>query len=452
MSAQPTTLAGHIKTTLLLATPLIGAQMAQMGIGVADTGMVSWLGTDELAAVVLATQMWFVTWLVIAGFGFAISPMVATAAGNDDQRGIRRAVRMGLWASTGWGLLGMLLLSQIRPILGLLQQEAHLIDIAAGYMSIAIWALIPTLWQSTLRSFVTSIEHTKITLVVVVCAMVVNVFLNWVLIFGNLGAPALGVNGSAWATLITNVLSMLAMIAYVTLNRETAPLKIFSRLWVSDPKVLREVNVLGAPIALTMLAETSLFWVSSIFMGWISVVALAAHGIVLQLASIAFMFPLCIGQISTVRVGRAYGTKDTGRRNLAAQAALIIAAVMALLLAAIFVLAPGMLISLFLDFDNEDAQAVLAAGIPLLIIGAFFQFGDSLQVVALGILRGAKDTGMPMKIAVFSYWVIAAPLAYILAFPLGFGGPGVWAGLGIGLSIAAVLMTWRIKTSFASPI
>lgn len=452
MSAPPTTLRGHLRTTMIQSLPLIGASLAQMGIGVSDTVMVAWLGTDELASLVLATQLWFVVWIVIAGFAFGLSPIIATALGRDDPRGVRRAMRMGIWCVTLWGLGGMVLLSQMSPILTLFQQEPHLVVMADGYAKIALWALIPPLILVCHRQLLTALEKTRVILYVGLFTLALNILLNWVLIFGNLGAPALGVNGSAWATLISNIAAVLLMSIYIARSPHTAKFTIFKRLHIPDWPMFKEINRIGAPIAATLIAETGLFWGSSLLMGWISVPALAAHGIVLQLASISFMFPLGVGQVATVRIGRAIGAGDTERRNLAAKSALLIGLAAAILAALIFVLAPAPLIRLFLDLDNAEATAVLTAGIPLLMIAAAFQFGDSLQVVALGVLRGKKDTDMPMIISVISYWVIALPTAYLLAFKAGLGGPGVWAGLGIGLSVAALLLLWRVWRVFSQPI
>lgn len=186
-----------------------------------------------------------------------------------------------------------------------------------------------------------------------------------------------------------------------------------------------------------------MFSVAAIFMGWIGKIELASHGIVLQLASISFMIPLSFSQVATVRIGHAIGRKDSIGLGRAGIAVFVLGVGFAFLAAACFLIFPASMISIYLDNDNVDAPAIIAYGIPLLALAAAFQVGDSLQVIGQSCLRGLQDTKIPMYIAVFSYWAVGMPAAYLLAFKAGYGGQGIWMGLALGLSVAAVFMCAR---------
>ena len=274
-------------------------------------------------------------------------------------------------------------------------------------------------------------------------AVGVNAFLNYMFIFGNFGAPRMELAGAAVATLVTNILSAIALAIYCMKLPALREHDIFSRLWHPDWVAFREVFRLGLPISLTILAEVGLFAAASLMMGWLGVIELAAHGIALQIASISFMIPLSFSQVGTVRFARAIGRKDLDGMDKAGKTVLVLGLGFAILAATIFVLFPIPLISMYLDKANPDAQLIIDYGMPLLAVAAAFQIVDTLQAISSGLLRGMKDTQVPMYIAMFSYWAVGVPAAYVLGFVMDFGGQGIWSGLAIGLAVAAILMNWR---------
>ena len=433
----------HINATFALGLPLVGAQLAQMGIGVTDTIMIGWLGARELAASVLGTQLFFIVYIFGAGVAFAIVPIAANALGSGDEKAVRRAMRMGLWAVMIYSVFGLAIMWQSRAIYIFLGQEIANISLAEDYLFIAMWGLIPSLLSMTFRSFLTALELARIVLVATLGGVALNAVLNYAFIFGNFGAPRLEIVGAAWASLGTHTLIVIILIIYIYMKAQARKFDIFTRLWKPDWEALRDVVKMGLPIGIGILAEVGLFHAASIMMGWLGTIPLAAHGVALQIAAITFMVPLGLGNVATVRIGNAHGRNDNLAVARAGYAALAIALVVAVFSALVFITFPKQIIGVFLDMKNDDALEVLTYAVPLLLVAAAFQLVDSIQGVVIGMLRGIKDIAVPTNMGIFSYWCVGVPLAWFLAFPLGLGGAGLWMGLAGGLVTASVLLSWR---------
>lgn len=433
----------HARATLALGVPLVGSQLGGMAMNTTDTVMLGWYGVTELAAGSIATQVLFTVMMFGAGFAYAVVPMAAQAEGQGDTRQVRRSVRMGLWVAALFCLLVMPLLWFTETILLALGQDQEVATLAGIYMRVAQWSIFPLLLWWSLRGFLTVIERTRVVFWATMAGVLLNGLLNWAFIFGNWGAPELGIVGAALATLGTNLLVFALLVAYCTFEARARTYEIFVRFWRADWGAFWEVFRIGLPISAMITAETGLFIFSSIFMGWISVVALAAHGIALQLASLAFMIPMGMAQVATARVGHFHGRNDRLGLDRAAATVLAMCLGFAAFSATLFFLIPAPLIGLFLDQTEPEAPAVLAYAVPLLLVAAAFQLTDSAQAIGAALLRGLKDTRVPMIIAVFAYWPVGMFLAWYLAFPLGFGGIGVWSGLAIGLLVAAILLNTR---------
>lgn len=437
------TLREHIRASILLGIPLVGAQLAQMMITVVDTIMLGWLGVEELAAGTLAGQVFFIFLIFSMGIGAAIIPMVAAAVGKDAPREGRRIARMGLWIMLLVSLTFMIPLWFTKEILLLLGQREDLALLAAKYMAIAQWSLIPAFVLIGLRSFLIGLERAQIIFWITIFTAILNGILNYAFIFGNLGAPRLEIEGAAVATLLANLFAVAITAIYVMKNPLTARFEVFVRFWRSDWEAFNTILRLGIPISLTILAEAGLFSAATVMMGWIGTVPLAAHGVALQIASLAFMVPLGLSQVASVRVGNAVGRNNPLAVGRAGQAVFAVALTIAILSAFVLVVFPASLVRLFLDPNNPDAPQVLNYAVGLLFVAAVFQIVDSLQVVAAGMLRGLSDTKIPLIIATISYWPIGLSVAWVLAFPLNYGGTGIWAGLAIGLACAGLLLSYR---------
>jgi MATE family multidrug resistance protein len=442
-SAATGSFGGHLAATLKLGLPLVGTQVAQIMIGVTDTVMIGWLGARELAAATLGGNVFFVALMLGSGFAFAVIPVVAQARGRGDDRTVRRALRMAIWIVLGYSALLMGPLWMIEPVLNALGQEPEVAALAAKYSRIMQWTLFPMLCVMTVRGFLSALERPRPMLIATIVAVIVNAFLNYALIFGNWGAPRLELQGAAIASVLSACVSLAVGIAYLAWTPALRRMELLIRPLRPDWESLREILHLGWPISLTVIAEIGMFTASSIMMGWVSTIALAAHGIALQLASLIFMVPLGLASAATVHVGGAVGRGDGRGVLLAAQAVIAIGAAVAIFGAACFLLAPQPLVRIFLDLANPDAAEVETYAILLLAVAAAFQLVDGLQALASGLLRGLKDMRTPMMLAVISYWVVGIPAAWWLGFPAGLAGVGIWVGLAIGLACAALLLTVR---------
>lgn len=421
--------------------PLILSNLAQFAIHITDTVMLGWYDVTALAASTIAGTLFFVIFIVGAGFSQAVTPLVAAAAEESDEVQVRRVTRMGLWLSILYGLVVTIPFFWAEDILIAIGQDAEVARLSHIYLQIVIWQMIPALIVMTLKAFLAAMEHTAIILWATIGTAVLNGFINYALIFGNWGMPALGIQGAAIASLTVNLITVLILVVYI--GRVLPQFELFKNFWRSDSEILKRVFALGWPIGLTSLAEGGLFSASAVMMGWIGAIELAAHGIAIQLASLTFMVHIGFSQAATVRAGRALGRRDELSLRRGGITAIGMSAVYAVITSLIFLIFPETLVSLFIDPNEPERANLLRIGASLIMIAALFQLVDGLQVLALGLLRGVQDTTVPMVMATISYWVIGLPASYLLAFTFGFGALGLWLGLVIGLAVAAVLLLWR---------
>ena len=435
------TTSSHLRAITILGLPLIGSHVAQFAVSLTDAVMLGRYDVEALAAEVLGTTLFFVLFIMGSGFAFAVMPMVAKAQGAGEGTQVRRVTRMGLWVSGLFGLVALPILLASEPILVLAGQEAQTAALAGDYMRINGWSILPALMVMVLKSYLAALERTRVVFWVTVVAVAVNALGNWLLIFGNLGLPEMGIRGAAIASVIVHSVSFLLLALYAL--KATPEHRIFARFWKVDREAFGEVFRLGWPIGLTNLAEVGLFAASSLMMGWIGTVALAAHGIALQIASVTFMVHLGLSNVATIRAGNALGRGDGDDLRQGARVILVVSGLVAALTVAIFLTLPELLLGGFLRPDDPDRAAVIAIGVSLLAAAALFQVVDAAQVMTLGLLRGVQDTRVPMILAGVSYWVIGVPVSYGLGFYTSLGGVGIWLGLALGLFCAAVLMSWR---------
>jgi MATE family multidrug resistance protein len=433
----------HARALLTLGLPLIGSHLAQMALHVTDTVMLGWYGVVELASVVLGASAFFIVFILGSGFGQAVMPMVAQALGRGDEVQVRRDTRMGLWLSIGFGIACYPVFWWSGTILLALGQQPDVSALAQDYLRIAGLGMLPALLVMALKSYLAALERTQVVLWITVTAVVLNAAINYALIFGNWGAPEMGVRGAAIASVLTQVVTFVALGFYAHWQPELRRFSLFQRFWRPDWQAMLQVYRLGWPIGLTGLAEGGMFQASAIMMGWIGTVELAAHGIALEVTALAFMVHLGLSNAATVRVGRAMGQNNAQSLRDGAKVALLLSLGFGVSMVVLFVALPTQIVALFLDRANPAAGAIIAFGTVLLALSALFQMVDATQAMAMGFLRGMQDTRVPMWIAALSYWGLGIPASYVLAFPLGFGGPGLWMGLTVGLSVAAALLMWR---------
>ena len=433
----------HFKATLSLGLPLIGSHLMQMVPGLTDTIMLGWYGVDELAASVLAHSLFFIILIVGSGFAITVMPMVASAAAIDDKTSVRRSVRMGLWISIIYSIFFIPILLFSENLFLILGQEEHLAKSAQTYLRIAGWSIVPGLLIMVLKSFFSALERPNVVLLSLIIGGLANIILNYTLIFGNFGMPELGLTGAAIATLVTTIISILILLYFCLFKDEYSLYLIFNNIWRMDIEAFKEVFKLGLPVGITMLAESGLFSATAVMMGWLGTNALAAHGIAIQISGITFMIYLGLANAGTVRVGRAVGRMDNSGLKLASISVIILTIGAVLIVAFTFLSVPKPLLMLFLSPSHVDTPSIILIGVPLLAIAAIFQIADGLQVVVLGLLRGLKDTAIPMVITTICYWGVGIPCSYLFGFVFNWGGKGIWFGLVIGLALASAFLSSR---------
>jgi MATE family multidrug resistance protein len=426
----------ELRPTLRLAAPITAGQVGQMLIGVTDTIMVGHVGTLALAACSFANNVLIV--IAVTGFGVltAVSVRVSRAHGGGVAPAMARALHGGLGLSIFGGLAGALCIHIAYPWFHHLGQAPGVVEEARVYMLVVGWSLIPAFATNAARNYLDARSHPWPGFWIIIGGVLLNVFLNWVLIFGHLGAPAMGLAGAGWATFWSRVITAVVMIWFVWAGsyRPTERWRPDLSWWREQAALLR----LGVPAGLQLLSEVGAFAVAAILIGRLGAVPLAAHQIAITCASTTFMFPLGVALASTVRIAQASGAGRADLlRPIAAGAWAVGVGCMAFF-AVLFLVASQPIAALFVR-DPE----VISLAASLLLIAGIFQLVDGVQVVGSGLLRGLRDTTAPMIITLAAYWLVALPLGTWLALGAHRGAPGMWIGLAVGLAVAAALLVKR---------
>ena len=435
------------RALLKLAAPLVAMQLAQMGSITADVIMVGALGAEALAATSIGAVMFYFAWLGGYGPVAAVSPIVSQILGAhpNDRARARAAVRMGLWAVGFISLPLMTLLIWAKPILLALGQEPKIVEMAAPWVHIVAFGLPFTLGFGVLRNFASAVGRQRAVLLISLLTLLFNILMNYVLIYGHFGAPAMGIQGAALASALAYAFSFFAMLGVILLAPGFRKYRLLHRFNRADWLKFREIFRLGGPMGMSMIFEAMLFNSATLMMGTFGAASVAANQIALNVGSLTFMVPLGIGLAATVRVGLAAGARDTQGARLAGHTAMICGAGFVLLCAFAIALVPQFLVSLYIPLTAPENAEVVNLAVSFLYIVAIFQLFDALQVTGQMSLRGLKDAKAPMWIAGLSYWLVGFALAWSLAFWFGLQGIGVWIGLAAGLAAAAAGMVWRFE-------
>jgi MATE family multidrug resistance protein len=429
---------GDLRQMLRLSLPVVIVQVGLMTMGVADTIMVGHLSGPALAAVALANLYFFAVVIFGQGTLMALDPLVAQAVGAGDEPAVARALQRGVLLGLLVCLpLGLLLLPA-GPVFRALSQPVDVVPAAAGYTRISILGVAPFLGFIVLRQTLQAMHQLRPIVVAIVGANLLNVLLNWMLIYGHLGAPPLGVIGSAWATVGSRwaMALGLAALAAPRLAHLVRPL----RREALDVAPLVRMLRLGAPIGFQQQLEFGAFGTIGVLMGWLGSTEMAGHQVALNLASLTFMVPLGVSGAAAVLVGQAVGAGDAARARRAAGAALAIGSAFMLCSGLVFLAVPYALARLY---TTDAGVAALAA--TLLPIAGLFQLFDGWQVVSIGILRGVGDTRTPMILNVLGFWVLGIPVSAWLGLRAGGGPRGLWWGLVVGLCVVACCLLARVR-------
>lgn len=435
--------AAEARALVRLALPIVASQLGLIAMQTTDVIMLAQLGPAYMAACSLGFAVYFNVWLFCLGILISSASLVAQAYGARDYRGVRRSVRQAFWVALSLCLPAMVLVWNGHHLLLWIGRGSEVAELARTYLHAVVWGLPFSLAFLVLRYFVSALSRPKVVMVALLGGALLNVLLDYLLIFGHFGFPALGVAGAAWATAGIQVGLFLVLLAHVLRDRQFRRFYVFARFWRPDWTRYREVWRVGLPIGLTVIAESGLFLSAQLLMLRLGTVEVAAHAVALQTVAVAFMIPLGVGQAGQVRVGQHFGAGDAEGVRRAGWLAMALGCGFMACTAAVMWLAPGSIVGLVLDpADPVDAPVFgLAAG--FLVIAALFQIFDGAQAVMNCSLRGLSDTAWPMAIALTGYWGVGFVAAWLLAFEAGLGGDGVWYGLATGLAAVAVAMTAR---------
>jgi MATE family multidrug resistance protein len=433
------------RPTLSLALPIMAGQVSQMLMGIIDSAMLGKIGVVELAAAAFANNMIAFPFVFGIGLLTAISVRVSQAYGANEHHQIGEVLRHGLALALFAGVLLFLAIFGASFFLDKFGQEAQVARESRGFFLLLGLSMIPMLLAFALKNLCESLGKPWIPTIVLLLAVPLNVVLNWIFIYGNLGSPRLEIEGAGLATLLARIGALVGVVFFVARNQSIRNylkgLKLFAPLQLP---VLKDMLQIGVPTALQISIEVAAFSAGAIIVGMISAPALAAHQIALSCAATTFMLPLGLSAATTIRVGNAVGARNMESVRAIGFNSMVLGVGVMAVTALVFFFFGEHLASLFVK-ANEEGKAVAKIAASLLMIAAIFQLADGLQIVSAGALRGLSDATIPMICTIVSYWLIGLPCGYFLAFNQNMGASGIWSGFAIGLAISAIFLSWRFS-------
>ena len=431
----------HVTQSWHLAYPVMLSQLSHVMVGVTDSIMVGHVGATSLAASSLANVIFNLLMLFGIGVSYAITPLVATAEGEGDTHKISDTLRHGLMIAfiNGLFLIGVVLLC--RPLLYHIDQPEEVVNLAIPYLSVLAFSLLPVLIFQSCRQFAEGLSNTRIAMIIMLGSVFLNIFLNYILIYGHAGFPAMGLLGAGYGSLASRMVMMLVILGYIYFSKQFFIYRMGFMIGNYSRQIFRKLLSIGLPAGMQFIFEVAAFDFSAIMMGWLGTNALAAHQIAINLATISYMTTSGIASAATIRVSNELGKRDIKKVRDVAYTLIIMALLFMLVWAILFIVGRNFLPTIYID-DME----VIKIATPLIVIAGFFQLSDGAQVVCTGALRGLQDVKMPTVFIFIAYWIIGLPLGYYLGFKAGFGSTGIWYGLLIGLTITAIAMFFRFRT------
>ncbi len=426
---------------LRLAAPLAITELGWMVMGVVDTIMAGRLNAAAVGAGTLANMLFYPIAICGTGMLLGMDTLVAQAFGAGDARDCRRSLVNGMWLAAGVSPVVCAILLLLIPALRAGGINPHVFAQFEPYLVALLWGIPPLLFYAAFRRYLQAVDLVKPMLFAMISANVLNLVGDWALMFGHLGAPAMGLRGSGWSTSISRVyMAAVGAVAVLWYERRSGRI-LFQVSWRPDFARIARLARLGLPAAMQILFEGSVFGLVTVWAARLDEASLAAHSIAVQVIATTFMVPLGISSAAAVRVGQAVGRGDRQGAANAGWMALAISAVFMGAAAVTMLAAPEMIVRLFIG-----DPAVIAMGAVLLRLAAFFELFDGFQIVATGALRGLGDTRSPMMAHLLGYWAVGVPAGYILCFQRGWGAPGIWVGLTVALiliGVALVAVWWR---------
>ncbi|TDP60716.1 MATE family efflux transporter [Flavobacterium dankookense] len=432
-----------------LAYPVVLGMVGHTLIGIVDNIMVGKLGSTELAAVSLGNSLIFVAMSIGIGFSTAITPIIAEADAEGNTSKIRSAFHNGLFLCTVLGILLFGLVVLAKPIMELLQQPKEVIELAKPFLDWVAFSLIPLVMYQGYKQFADGLSMTKYSMYAIIMANVLHVFINYLLIYGIWIFPKMGIVGAALGTVISRIAMVVFM--HVILSRKEKLKHYFHGFSFAEiqKSTIKKIVNLGLPSAMQMLFEVVLFTAAIWLCGSIGKTSQAANQIALSLASLTFMFAMGLSVVSMIRISNQKGLNDYKQLIIVARSIFLLAIIIEIIFALLFVAFHTILPHLFLNMENQsqllDNNEVISIAAKLLLVAAIFQISDGIQVVVLGALRGLQDVKIPMYITFVAYWIFGFPISYYLGLKTDLGAVGVWIGLLAGLTVAAIFLYLRFN-------
>ena len=430
------------KELLYLSGPIFGAMIATAGMGFVDTSMAGQYSAQDLAAIAIGASIWTPVYLLMRGILMAATPMVAHLYGARQYSGIGSTIRQASWIALILGLISMLLLQNTSWVLHLMEVPADLVERTSSYLTALSWGIPAIAMYQVLGSYCEGRSQTKPAMLFTVAALLLNIPMNYVLIYGKFGLPEMGGVGCGYATAACFWLMFALMYSYTRFSERHQDSGIYDHWEMPDRKAILKHLKLGVPMGLAIFFEASIFSVIALIIGKLGAVTVAGHQVALSFSSLAFMIPLSLSMGVTIRVGQMLGAGKPKRAAFIGYAGIASALVTAFFTASVMWFFPESITSIY---TNDPGVSALAA--ELLLFAAVYQFADAIQVAANGALRGYKDTRIPMILVFIACWFVALPLGYTLGMtdiitePM--GPQGLWVGLITALSLGAILLASR---------
>jgi MATE family multidrug resistance protein len=445
----------ELRATLAIAVPLAAANLAQMTIGFTNTAMVGRLGGVPLAAVGLGGSLYFTIGITLQGVVAAVAPLAAHAFGAGDRDGAARIAGQGLALAGLFALPFVAIIMTFDRLLLWFGYDPALAAEIARYQRAIVWGAPALLGFAALRSYLAAQSRTRPIMLVLFGGVAANAGLNWVLIYGHLGAPALGVAGAGYASATNSWLMFAALAGTILATPSLSAAQVLRGVVAWRLSEIKGILQLGLPIGGIFLLEIGAFSGTAVLMGLLGADALAANQIVSNCIGFTFMVPFGLGQASTVRIAFERGARRNDAAWRAAKVALALGVAVMVAASILLWTAPGAIIAIYIDAGDPANGAVVAIAVRLFMIAALMQVFDGVQAVAAGALRGYRDTATPMLFAGLGYWGVGFAGSWVLGFPLGYGPAGLWWGILLGTVAVAVLLTvrlYRVGAPIRSPV
>lgn len=434
-----------LSQALNLAWPIIIGQLGTVLMGFFDTIQVGALGSEYIAASGFANNVYWLVNLLALGILFGVSPLVSETFGEKNEWKAIGVFRSGIIVAAALAVLFSIGTWCFTENIYIFKQDEIVNLPAQKYLRILNLSTVAMLMFSVCKQLFDGMGRTRVGMMVNLAGLLMNVCLNWVLIYGNLGAPKLGIEGAAVATAVTRVSMMLFMFGYIAYDKQIADLRIaYMRLQTQGKTYIKQILTIGIPAGLQFFFEVAAFSITQMMSGWLGVMFLASHQIAIGLASITFMVLTGISSAGTIMTGYAYGAKNKEDARVAGNTIFMLTIALEIVFAIVFLAGHKLLPLLY----TNDAELIKVTA-TLLLFAAFFQISDGLQAAAAGVLRGIQDVKIPSAIGFISYWLIMIPSSYYLGFHTSLGINGLWLGFIIGLTVAAIALMlrfwWKVK-------